>query len=353
MKINFVMYDILRTGGNRILLEYANFFFKEGHDVSIYTTLLPEKLKKIYTFDEYRMSYRAKLFSILNSNKNLLFFDIKLPIHRIPQINNLFIRNADATIFSYWPFAFRINNLNSNKGKKIYLIQAYETWNSDVELLHKSYHLNLVNVVVSSQLKTFLNSKFGCKSIVILNGIDFSKFYNENKVYNNDTVTISFIQYDIEFKGSKYILEAIKKIKNKFEKIRVISFGYKKPEDFPNFIEFYEQPDDETIRKLYSLTDIFVCSSTEEGFYLVPAEAMACKSAVITTPVGAVADFSINKETALYVKPFDSDDIYSKLEYLLNNEKLIKKLSEKGYEMVKNKLNWENSFKTLENLIKS
>ncbi len=62
------------------------------------------------------------------------------------------------------------------KGKKIYFIQDYEIFNSNIKLVDLSYTLPLNRITICTFLRDFLYNKFSVDSKIILNGIDYNIF---------------------------------------------------------------------------------------------------------------------------------------------------------------------------------
>lgn len=352
MKINILLYSLLRTGAIRVLFEYANLLTAKGHDVTIYHTLIPYKEKKETRGKEFLVKLRDRYRDLIRGKKNISNFEkINFKIKLIPYVSNYFISDADAVIFTYWPIAYKAAKLNESKGKKIYLIQAYETWGADPDILHGSYDLGLINITVSKFLKDLIKSKSNADSTVLLNGIDYNKFYPEEKKLKE--LNIAFIHYPMEYKGVSEILKAIELVRKKYDNLSFTSFGMNKPDNLPGYIKFIYDPSDSQIREIYSDADIFICASREEGFYLTPAEAMACKCAVITSKVGAVEEFSVDKATAIHFEPLDYMKIYTSICFLIDNKPELERISTGGYNMVRETLNWDKTISGLEKLIKS
>lgn len=46
MKINFIVPEITRTGGMNIIFQYANRLLERGHDVELYSPIIPFNLHK-------------------------------------------------------------------------------------------------------------------------------------------------------------------------------------------------------------------------------------------------------------------------------------------------------------------
>ena len=127
MKVNFIVPEIARSGGMRVIFEYAGRLNKKGHDVVLYTPVIPFDLYKGLAnreFRKYRIKYAIKI--LLNKNlipENIFPYDFK--IMYVPQISDMFIRNADAVIATSWTSSYFVDRLNISKGKKSYLVQDF------------------------------------------------------------------------------------------------------------------------------------------------------------------------------------------------------------------------------------
>lgn len=101
----------------------------------------------------------------------------------------------------------------------------------------------------------------------------------------------------------------------------------------------------EDLLVLYNYALSFVYPSIYEGFGIPILEAMACGCPVITAQSSSLPEISGN--AALYVNPFDVEDISSAIFKLLDNDGLRKILIERGFENIK-RFNWEQTaIKTL------
>jgi len=352
MKINFLVPEISRTGGMRIIFEYANRLTERGHNVILYSPIVPFNnykgmLKKYYL--KYRINY-AKDF--LKNSKKLPenIFKRNFEIKFLWLFNNYSVRNAEVTIATSWTTSYIVDKLNKSKGKKFYLIQDYEKWNSNVKYVNRSYTLPLNKISVSVYLKNFLLNKFNSDSVVILNGIDFVKFNNPDKEYN-EPKRILFMDHSLENKNTKDAIDTVIKLKSKYEDLKFKCFGFKKYHQMPEYIEFIENPDEEQIVRLYCESDIFLFTSKNEGFGLPPAEAMACKCAVVGNGVAALPEYSENMKSAILTSPDNPEELLKGVEYLINNGDELKRISIAGYENVRKILNWDKSIDKFEETI--
>jgi D-inositol-3-phosphate glycosyltransferase len=79
---------------------------------------------------------------------------------------------------------------------------------------------------------------------------------------------------------------------------------------------------------------------------MVNIEAMACGTPVITTDIEGVAEYAIDRETALLVPPKNSEELSNAVLELSTSPALQKKLKEQGRSMVA-QFSWENSAREL------
>ncbi len=94
--------------------------------------------------------------------------------------------------------------------------------------------------------------------------------------------------------------------------------------------------------------DIFVLPSLTETSSLATMEAMACGCAVITTPVGYVKDYIIENYNGMFFPQKEFFVLSKKIEKLLDNEKLTKKLGENGRKTIVNQYPWSKTIKEIE-----
>lgn len=353
IKVNIYLFTLQRTGGIRILLEYGMRLQKIGYDVFIYYSLFPYKHYKRESIIRYLRRFRESIFYLTHKEYLLdKYNNINVKLKFAPKISNLFIRKSDFHLFSYWPIAYKLNRMKIDKTKICYLIQAYEIWDSDIDLLHKTYSLGFINCVTSRFLADLIYEKTGAKSEILFNGIDYEIFRQKDITNEKGIITIGFVYYDNYFKGTGVIISALDIIHREFpEKVRIICLSNTYVKDKRDFIKYVYNPDDNQISTIYSQCDIFISASIEEGFYLVPAEVMACGTLSLTTPVGAVPDYSEDNQSAIYFEQGNVQDLVNKLKYLLANEKEIKRISNNGFNKIREVLSWEKSINKLKSYI--
>lgn len=355
MKINIIGTGLFHSGGMRIIFEYGNRLSKRGHDVYYYFPFKPYKFTDDVLIKKSKRYYWIIKDNLFNRKSVIQAYNCIFKIKGVPLINDYFIRDADVIIATQWPTAYDVNDLSNIKGNKIYFLQDYEVWNSDKKRVDNALYLNLKKITISKYNQKFFSDHFKINTEVILNGLDFNVF-NEfpAKSHRRIKKVITFIDHPLADKGTETVINVVRKLKKDYNNLEFISYGHKKYHNIPEYVKFYINPDDNVVvRSIFEKTNIFLYPSLKEGFALPPAEAMACNCAVVTTPVGAVPEYSINNETAIFVKPGDVDDMYNAVVKLLNNSAEIERLSLNAGKHIRKILDWDTSVRKFEKFIKN
>jgi len=180
-------------------------------------------------------------------------------------------------------------------------------------------------------------------------------------------------KYDVVFsgrlvknKGIDLLLKAIRKLKVKSQKLKLIIIGdgplksrikkFIKKNHLENNIELVGWlPTINDLAKIYNQSKIMVMPSYNEGGPRVTLEAMACKIPVITSRVGVMLDIIKEGENGLFID-WNPEDIADKIMLLLKNDDLRLKIAESGYQTVQQferKKLIENYAQTYQNLLHS
>ena len=123
--------------------------------------------------------------------------------------------------------------------------------------------------------------------------------------------------------------------------------------DFEDRVVYLPSLNHAEMAKVYNISSVFVMSSLNEAFGMVPIEAMGCKTAVIVGRSGfndfahctdVRNDFQDYTMSIGLYGPSQEEDRWRQvkaLEILLNNEELRKQIAENGYNYVRNNLTWQ------------
>lgn len=354
MKINFLLPTFGLTGGVKVVLEYANRLSNRGYDVSIINPFVlpikPSFKDRFLGFLKMGKYFFKKIFG----KKEISWFSLNsnIKILRFKNLNQKYIPDADFTIATANETADWLNIYSEIKGKKIYFIQDYENWTRDVTLVDTTWRMPFKKIVISSYLKNIAKERFGEEiKDVVPNGIDLSIFNSDGFEKNKKGIKILMMFHKFSKKGIPDGLAAFKLAKEKHPEIILEMFGaYIPDENEIKGINFYYRPDRNLLRKLYSEANIFLWPSREEGFGLPPMEAMACKTAVISTDTGAIRDYGIQGETVLIVPPNNPKKLSEALIELIENKEKREKIAAASFEKIK-EFDWEKSTDAFESAL--
>lgn len=349
-KINIILPALPKkpVGGFKVLFEYANKMAEDSYDVQIYypKRLKPEKIKKglfykyIFIISKY-LNYKQRYA------KNWFDLNKKIKEHFIYTLDEKNIRESDVTIATSWETAEWIGKYSPNKGKKLYLIQDFETWSGSEERIIQTWKLPLQKIVIAEWLKEMVN-EVGEECTIIRNGLDFSTFGIDDNIEKRNPLRVIMLHHKLEWKGSSIGIEALEKVKKIIPNLEVELFSTSKRNKFiPQWMNFHERP--KNLRKLYNQSSIFISPSLSEGWGLPRAEAMQCGCATIITDVNGHKDYGTKNEHFLMVKPNDSDDLAKAIIELINDNEFRYKIAKSGNELIKN-FTWENSYQQMKTL---
>ncbi|MCF8305679.1 MAG: glycosyltransferase [Ignavibacteriales bacterium] len=169
---------------------------------------------------------------------------------------------------------------------------------------------------------------------------------------SNKKLNILFAATLIERKGLRYLIEAVKLLKEKRQDFSVtVAGGGDLLDSMRNlaidnkvseFFEFKGTVAHNDMLELMSLCDIFVLPSWDEAFGVVYLEAMSFRKPVIGTSGEGIADVIRHGVNGLLVEPKNSDDLAEKIELLISDENLRNDLGKKGYLSIK-EMTWSRN----------
>lgn len=123
-------------------------------------------------------------------------------------------------------------------------------------------------------------------------------------------------------KGFQYLIEALQYLPE--EGYQVVCFG-EAPEDkritLPNIPVRYLGTirEEEVLAEWYSIADVFVSPSLQEGFGYTVCEALACGTPVATFAVGGLLDQIVHKKNGYLAKTRDAKDLAEGIKYCIEH----------------------------------
>lgn len=188
-------------------------------------------------------------------------------------------------------------------------------------------------------------------------GIDYEKFLKvtseeAKKRYKVKDEIVLFLRAQNEFKGTPYVLEALKMLETE-KKITVITCDQKhlldEVKDKYRIIDLGNIQDDEMIYAM-NACDIFLMPSTGESFGMMAIEAMACSKPVVVFDNSALPSVTKAPACGYLVKNKDSEDLMKAIKFLVENEKEREKRGKLGRKIVEEEYSNEVYNKNLKKL---
>ncbi len=355
----------------KIIFSNTIFFEQKTGGISRYFVNLLEYLTK-QKVKSLIIAPLSKNLYLKNLKKNKISFYInRFPNWRILQkINNFF--------FKYISFKYRPNivhetyynkeNLEFFKNK-IKIITIYDLIHekfkkkysnrkvpNKIDIVHYSDHFICISKKTQKDFISYYKISPKKTSVVYL-GADHlkKKFKKFKKIRPINEKYILFVGARDRYKDFKVLAKSINS-SNKLKNYKIVCFGggrftnkelkdYKIGENFINI-----DGDDLLLRNLYLFAEVFINTSSYEGFGLPNLEAMSLGCPVITS------DFEVFREvgssSCLYFKMKNHKSLKNQIYKVLYKPNIKKKLILSGYKRSK-KFTWENCGKKTIKIYKS
>lgn len=326
MKLNIIFpcFAIKASGGHKILYEYINFLAEKGWKIdcfylpqnTFYQLHLPDTLRKIFLSIYIRLFGPSRWFKLNRKVKNFSYHERH-------------IKAADIVIATAVETSQMVYELPQSCGKKVYFIQDFENWNCTDEEVYASYNLGMTNIVVAKWLKDLVDSHSEKSSYLVSNCINTEVFNNKGMERRKHSIVFHYRSAD--YKGPKYAIEAIRMLAEKYPDLRVDVISIENaPDNLPKSCEFHHKLNAKEIAEINNTTQVFMCTSIEEGFGLPGLEAMACGCAVVSTSYRGVLEYAVDGENALLSPVRDVDAMVNNIVRLFEDEELRNRIAENG-----------------------
>ncbi len=344
LRINIVLpFPATRPGGGvKIMYEYANRLRERGHLVTVLHSIRRP-------FKKMRSPLWWKLLNYkLRRAERPDWFPLHPAIRSVivPEITDKYLPDADVTMSTWWEMAYMVRRLNPSKGRPFNLVQDYEIWKGNQELVHATYRLPIHHLVIARYLQELIEKHSGKQPVHIPNAIDTEKFFIEEPIESREEASVIMLYSKEPRKGSAFGIEALLELKKLVPALRATLFGVFAKPSLPDWIDYQQKPAD--LRGLYNAHAIFFSPSLGEGWALPPAEAMACGCAVVCTDIGGHADYAKDGETALLVEAENVPSMVSRLHQLISNPERRMVLAKNGNAFIHGEFSWTASVDKLE-----
>ena len=340
------------TGGYKVVYEYANRLVEDGYKVtvaysgSIFWRKKPLRFKitNIYRYLETLLKgYSSRKWFPLNLRVKE-DFPFSMNFHHMPRAD-IYVATSPYT-------AWYLNKYPIQTEKKFYLIQGKENWGPGLKaILEQTYKMPLQKIVISKWLQKMLKEEYFEDSILIPNGFDFNKFNLTKPINLKNKYQISLLYSEQILKRCNDALTALRLVKQKIPQLKVKAFGIpSRPMSFPDWIEYYQQPDYETHNRINNECAIYIGTSEQEGWGLTVGEAMICGQAVCCADNPGYREMAIDRETALLSPVKNPEALAENIIRLIQDDDLRIKIANQGNKFIQS-FTWEKSYKKFKKLI--
>lgn len=317
MKITFVLPYAGLAGGIRVAAIYAARLKKRGHQVTVVST--PQAQPSLS--QQVRSLLKGKGW-IPPTPKEPSHFDNVDVLHRIIDrcrpITDADVPDADVVVATWWETAEWVAKMSEAKGAKAYFIQHHEVVfpRLPTERVEATWSLPMHKIVVAQWLADLARERYGDPDVSLVPcAIDPKQFYAPKRG-KQPTPTVGMMYSSISWKGGDISLQAFSLAQKRVPHLHLVTFGsqHLSPElPLPPDAEYTHRPPQNELKDFYARCDAWLFGSRCEGFGLPILEAMACRTPVIGTPVGAAPEL-LADGTGVLVKPEDPEDMARAIE---------------------------------------
>lgn len=359
-----IFYNLAFGGAKRVVQEHVKGLTAKGHIVDVYTTDASRDIFNpslfanetfYYFFDEKRNStpFVGRFFSDYQN-----FFVLKKLHKKIAKAidknkYDLVIAHPDKLTQS--PFILRFLKTPSLYycQEPLRIVHEYSfRFKENVNLLNRVYEeltryyrkqIDITNVRSASMT---LASCYHVRERMIISydvtpkvsylGVDDKVFKPLSLKKKREVFFVG--SKDLPLDGFDLAQEALMKIpKNIRPELRIVSWKKQNGERLTEN-ELVEQ---------YNVALLILCMSRLETFGLVPLESMACGTPVIATNVSGHRETVVNGKTGFLVD-FDPMEIAEKIQLLIKNEELRKKMEKDSRKHIQDNWSWDRRINELE-----
>ena len=341
MRILIPILGFAKSGGFRVLSQFANYWSKSGHEVSF---LCSSNSINPYFPTEAKIIWFNDKNEIVDTNK----FEKKKPLNvfikqiALYKVLSKYANEYDIVLANHSLTALPVN-MAKIKAKKFYYVQAFEPdyYVSRKTLIGKflyhysnyTYKLKNLDIIVNAPVYYSYKSIEANKYVPC--GLDLEVYYpkNINAInFEKETIKIGAIGRVESFKGTTFVIEAFTKIKqNKLfnKKMELyLAFADIKTENHESSIFVLTPKSDSELADFYRSMDIIIAPAIGQfgAIHYPVIESMACGTPIITTYF-----MPAHEGNAWLVSPQNSDSIISQIESIISNSKIVK---EKAYHAI-------------------
>ncbi len=298
------------AGGIRVVAIYAEILQQRGHQVFVIAPpqekpSLRDHLRGLLRGELPRRDAQPSHFD--NRAVKAFLLDQSRPVEASDLLD------ADVVIATWWETAEWVAQLPPAKGAKFYLIQHDERHLSpeQTERVKATWQLPLHKIAVAQWIAHVIRQETSSPDISLIpNSVDLAQFAAPNRG-KPARPTVGLMYSQIVWKGCDISIKAVELARQAIPDLRLVAFGFDLPSEalpLPDQTLYVQSPAQAELKQFYTQCDAWLFGSRIEGFGLPILEAMACRTPVIGTPVGAAPEL-LAEGAGILVKAEDPADM--------------------------------------------
>ena len=242
----------------------------------------------------------------------------------------------------------------------------FEEYNKEPKVLfsdpekvrEKVVKASALSIGVSRKTSEIITARFpDARTATVYNGVDTDEFSPSDNAVSSEKIHILCVANLIPIKGHIYLFNAVKEISQKHPNLRLVTDivgrgsyeeylkQYVREHQIPNVLFHGYVQHDEVARWMQS-ADIFTLPSVYESFGNVVLESMACRKPVLIFSGQGVDELIEDGVSGMIADKGDQADYTAKLEALLTDEALRKRIAQAGYDIAR-QYTWDRSAKCI------
>ncbi len=333
-----------KHGGIRVLCELGTGLTRRGHRV------------RFLAFDELANPDFATAAEIVRigpaSGGRYLFRDLPRQ-QRLREAIERF-HDADVLLANHHLTARPVHRARI-RARKLYYIQAYEPdfyprrWHTgpQIGLAKRSYRYPLLHVANCISVARAVHGKRANRVPIVPPGLDLALYHPKGRKPPREPLVVGTISRVEPWKGTVDCFEAVKRLRAREIALDFrVAFG-NIPAGYEDVVRADDAPrDDRELAGWYRSLDVLVAAVYWGGAPYPPIEAMACGTAVVTTP----NDHTREGVNALTAPQQDPGALASALERMLTDRSLRERLVAQGLRDATTH-SWENVVRKMESIL--
>lgn len=218
---------------------------------------------------------------------------------------------------------------------------------------------NADEIIVLGKKQEATIRRLGYKQKIHVSRIGHYAFFNRTKGTPKKTEekTILFFGRIKEYKGLKYLLQALINLKKQKQEFKLMVAGDGDIKEYTKQINYLtgnieiEQGyiPDEKVTEYFEKAAFIVMPYTDATQTGVIQITYSFKKTVIVTDVGSLPELVVEGKTGYIIKPKNTKELQEKIKFLLNNPEKTKQMGKDAHKFMQKELNWKIITKDLFN----